>query len=368
MTTLRAAALVAAMVAGFVAAVAPAQAQTVPKDWPNRPVKFIIPFGPGAGADIGARLLIEPLQARWGKPLVIENRPGGDSMVAIQAFLAANDDHTLLWGPSGNFTVHPFLYQKLPYDPADLIPIARFSNTILAVGTPAAMNFKDLKDFVARGLQEKGKWNGTAVPGVTDFAFDYFAKTAGLEIQKIAYKDTVQAATDLGEGRIQVYSSSYAILRPQTEAGRIKVLAVMGPQRAPSLPDIPVGNRGGLSQPDDGRPGRAVRVEDHVAGADGQDRRRHPGGGSGQGDRAEARNHGADAQSRRSEGVQGLDRGAAQADRHDRPGDRHQEAAIGAIRRLISAGPRSHAARFYLCGVHERAALSLFPLDRATRS
>ena len=245
MTKFRAAAFLVALVAILAPWATPSQAQTAPKDWPNRPVKFIIPFGPGAGADIGARLLIEPLQARWGKPLVIENRPGGDSMVAIQAFLSANDDHTLLWGPSGNFTVHPFLYDKLPYNPADLVPIARFSNTILAVGTPAAMNFKDLKDFVDRGLKEPGKWNGTAVPGVTDFAFDYFAKTAGLQIQKIAYKDTVQAATDVGEGRIQVYASSYAILRPQTEAGRIKVLAVMGPQRAPSLSDLPTATEAG---------------------------------------------------------------------------------------------------------------------------
>src|ERR1043165_104256 len=70
--------------------------------WPTRPVKVIVPVGPGAGADIGARLLSEKLQARWGQPVVIENRPGGDSIVAIQAFLSANDDHVLLFGPSGN--------------------------------------------------------------------------------------------------------------------------------------------------------------------------------------------------------------------------------------------------------------------------
>src|SRR6185295_3213207 len=81
----------------------PAQAQS----WPTRTVKFIVPFGPGAGADIGGRLFAEKLTARWGHPVVIENRPGGDSIVAIQAFLAANDDHTLLFSPSGNFTVHP---------------------------------------------------------------------------------------------------------------------------------------------------------------------------------------------------------------------------------------------------------------------
>ena len=100
---------------------APAQAQ----NWPTRPVKFIVPFGPGAGADIGARLFAEKLQRRWGQAVVIENKPGGDSIVAIQAFLGANDDHVLLFGPSGNFTVHPFNYSKLSYNSADLIPVVR---------------------------------------------------------------------------------------------------------------------------------------------------------------------------------------------------------------------------------------------------
>src|ERR1700720_2167706 len=126
--------------------------------WPERAVKFIVPFGPGAGADIGARLVAERLPARWGgKPVVIENRPGGDGLGAIQAFLSADDDHVFLFGPSGNFTVHPYQYEKLPYTPADLVrfpgcptpssrrlgPIARVSNTILAVGVPQSMNIAD---------------------------------------------------------------------------------------------------------------------------------------------------------------------------------------------------------------------------------
>src|SRR5688500_15364142 len=76
------------------------------QNWPTRTVKFIVPFGPGAGADIGARLFAERLPAKWGQPVVVENRPGGDNMVAIQALLAANDDHVLMFGPSGGFTVH----------------------------------------------------------------------------------------------------------------------------------------------------------------------------------------------------------------------------------------------------------------------
>ena len=107
----------------------PAQAQ----NWPTRTVKFIVPFGPGAGADIGARLFAEKLQTKWGQPVVIENKPGGDGIVAIQAYLGANDDHVLMFGPSGGFVVHPFTYSRLPYNQADLIPIVRVSNTILAV-------------------------------------------------------------------------------------------------------------------------------------------------------------------------------------------------------------------------------------------
>jgi tripartite-type tricarboxylate transporter receptor subunit TctC len=237
MTTARAFGFLAALILSAT----PVQAQT----WPQRPVKFIVPFGPGAGADIGARLLAEQLQARWGKPVVIENRPGGDSLVAIQAFLSADDDHTLLFGPSGNFTVHPFQYAKLPYQAGDLVPIARVSNTILAVGVPASMNIGTVAEFVARARAEPGKFNASAVPGITDFTFDYFAKTEGLSVVKVPYRDTVQAATDVGEGRLQAYMASYAILQPQTQAGRIKAIVVNGRERVSLLPDVPTAKEAG---------------------------------------------------------------------------------------------------------------------------
>jgi tripartite-type tricarboxylate transporter receptor subunit TctC len=220
-----------------------AQAQT--QAWPQGPVRFILPFGPGAGADIGVRLIQERLQARWGKPVVIENRPGGDSMIAIQTVLAANDDHTFLWGPSGSFIVHPYQYKKLPYDPADLLPVARFSSTILGTAVPASMKVATLADFVERARAEPGKFNSAAVPGITELAFDYFAYNAKITTTKVPYKDIVQAVNDLAEDRLQIYSSSYAILRPLREAGRITVLAQMGRERAPSLPEIPTGIEAG---------------------------------------------------------------------------------------------------------------------------
>jgi tripartite-type tricarboxylate transporter receptor subunit TctC len=95
------------------------------ESYPQRAVRFILPFGPGAGVDITARMLAERLAARWGKPVVVENRPGGDGIVAINAFTSAQDDHTLLFVPTSTFPAHPYTHDKLPYDPQrDLLPIA----------------------------------------------------------------------------------------------------------------------------------------------------------------------------------------------------------------------------------------------------
>src|SRR5262249_22288329 len=180
---IRIAPIAAGLLAALAAAPAPAQAQS----WPQRPVRFIVPFGPGAGADIGARLIQERLQKKWGQPVVIDNRPGGDSMIAIQAVLAASDDHTFLWGPSGNFIVHPYLYKKLPYNPDDLLPIASFSATVLSVGVPASLGVGNLADFVKRARAEAGKLNSAAVAGITELAFDYFAVEAGVTFPKVPH-------------------------------------------------------------------------------------------------------------------------------------------------------------------------------------
>jgi tripartite-type tricarboxylate transporter receptor subunit TctC len=236
MKTFRSLSWLIALSAILVLPATPAQAQ----DWPQRAVKFIIPFGAGAGADIGARLFSERLAARWGKAVVVENRPGGDGLVAISAFVGANDDHTLLFAASGSFTVHPYLHEKLPYNlERDLLPIARVSNTIVAIAVPASANMASLAQFVARARAEPGQLNAGLVPGITEFVWDGFVKGAGLSIAKVPYRDIVLAVTDLAEGRLQIIMASYAILQPQAQAGRIKVVAVNGRERVPFLPELP---------------------------------------------------------------------------------------------------------------------------------
>ncbi len=222
----------------------PSQAQT--QTWPQRAVKFIVPLGPGSGVDITARLLATRLSAQWGKPVVIENRPGGDGFVAIGAFVSARDDHTLLFSPSSAFTAHPFLYEKVPYDLQDLVPIARVTSTLVGVGVPASLNVGSLAELAALARAEPGKLNWAGITGGMDFVFGGFLKSAGMDINKIPYRDGVQALNDLAEGRIQVYLTALAIIRPHLEAGKVRLIAIANQERAPYAPNVPTANEAGF--------------------------------------------------------------------------------------------------------------------------
>jgi tripartite-type tricarboxylate transporter receptor subunit TctC len=213
-----------------------ASAQT----YPQRTVKFILPFGPASGTDITARLIADRLAARWGKPAVIENRPGGDGLVAINAFVAANDDHTLLWVPVGTFAVHPYDKEKLPYDAdRDLIPVANVSSLFLAASVSPALNVNSMRELVELVRANPGKFNWATSNGNADFLMSGFLKSNGLEMAKVPYRDILQGPNDLAENRIQLLSSSLAIVTPLMQAGKVKVLAVTGRRRAPSAPDVP---------------------------------------------------------------------------------------------------------------------------------
>jgi tripartite-type tricarboxylate transporter receptor subunit TctC len=220
-------------------------AQTSPRPWPQRPVKFLVTLGAGAGIDIGTRLLADRLSARWGQPVVVENRPGGDAIVAITTFLSARDDHILLASPTSSFTAHPYLHDNLPYKAADLLPIVRVSNTLITISVPASLNVATFADLLAMARAQPGKLNWAGVTGALDFSFAGFLQSNGLNMTKVPYRNPVEAANDLAEGRVQVYEGALAIVRPQIEAGKIKPLVVSNSVRAPTLPDVPTVTQAG---------------------------------------------------------------------------------------------------------------------------
>jgi tripartite-type tricarboxylate transporter receptor subunit TctC len=226
-----------ALLAGALAlTLAPASAQT----YPQRAVRFILPFGPGSGVDTTARLLGDRLAARWGKAVVVENRPGGDGLVAINAFTSANDDHTLLFVPASTFTAHPYTRDSLPYDAErDLLPIVNVTVIVIALSVPESLKVGSLAEFVALARAKPGTLNVAAAAGNSDFIMAGFLKTMNLQVAKVPYRDIMQAPNDLAEGRIQLLMASYAAMRPLIQAGKLKVLAVTSRKRVGIAADIP---------------------------------------------------------------------------------------------------------------------------------
>jgi tripartite-type tricarboxylate transporter receptor subunit TctC len=217
------------------------------QSYPQRTVKFVLPFGPGSGTDITARLVADKLSARWGKAAVVENRPGGDGLVSINAFLSANDDHTLLWVPVGTFAVHPYEKDKLPYDAElDLLPIANVTSLYLSATVSLALNTSSLRELVELVRTNPGKFNWATANGNADFLMSGFLKSNGLQMAKTPYRDILQAPNDLSENRIQLLSSSLAAVTPMMNAGKVKVLAVTGRKRAPSAPNVPTVREAGF--------------------------------------------------------------------------------------------------------------------------
>jgi tripartite-type tricarboxylate transporter receptor subunit TctC len=215
-------------------------------DWPTRPVKFLLTLGAGSGSDIGARLFADRLSQRWGQPVIVENRPGGDGLVAINAFVQAHDDHLLLFAPSSSFTAHPYLHDNLPYRPSDLVTIARVSNTFITIAVPTVMKVDSLAALVALTRKEPGKLNWAGVTGALDFMFAGWLKSAGLDMTKVPYRNPVDAAKDLAEDRVQVYEAALAIVRPQLDSGKIKLLAMTNTTRSPAQPNIPTVQEAGF--------------------------------------------------------------------------------------------------------------------------
>jgi tripartite-type tricarboxylate transporter receptor subunit TctC len=210
-----------------------------PVNWPTRTVHFIVTLGPGSGTDIGGRLLADRLTRKWGQSVVIENRPGGDGIVGINAFVSAHDDHTLLFSPSSAFTAHPFLHDNLPYKPEDLAPIARVSNTFTGITVPIASPVNTIGELEALLRAKPGELNWAGVTGANSFMFEAWLKSNKLDMRKVPYRNAVEAAKDLAENRVQFFESAVAISQPQIEAGKIKLVAVLNTIRTPAYPNIP---------------------------------------------------------------------------------------------------------------------------------
>ena len=234
--------LIAAAVAGFalLAAAAPASA------WPDRNVRFLVSLGPGSGVDITARVVGEALSKKWGQPVVVENRQGADGIPAVSAFFAARDNHTFLFSFGGIVTFNHLLHEKLPYDPAELLPIAPVIDNFLGVSVTALLKVNTLAELVQAAKAQPGKLNWAATPGLPVYALLALQRQAGIEMANVPYRDFAPAYQDLNQGRLHVIGTGVPTQVAHHQAGTAKLLFVTNRERSPQVPDVPTAREAGF--------------------------------------------------------------------------------------------------------------------------
>jgi tripartite-type tricarboxylate transporter receptor subunit TctC len=179
--------------------------------------------------------------------VVIENRPGADGLIGTAAFVNLRDDHVLLFSAAAPLSVLPVLQQKLPYDSArDVMPISAAADTFGAVAVSASLQLESLAELVTLARARPGQINYHALAGAFPILFAGFAKSAGLEMAYVSYRETTAAVLDLAEGRIQVMLATLPPLLPQLKAGKMRLLAVTNKSRAPLMPTVPTVNEAGF--------------------------------------------------------------------------------------------------------------------------
>ena len=215
-----------------------ANAQT----YPARPIRVIVPVGPGGGFDLLARVVAPRLSDQLGQPVVVENRPGAGSLVGTEAVAKApHDGYTLLIGGVTNMAANAGLYKSLPYDPLDFKPISLTVNYPFCLLARKDLPQSSLKDVIAFAKSNPGKmtYASAGVGTAQHVVGALLAHLTGTEMLHIPYKGAAAAHTDMVAGRVDLFFNNCGVVKPFVEGGQMKLLAVSGRQRTPAYPSIP---------------------------------------------------------------------------------------------------------------------------------
>ena len=212
-------------------------------NWPTQPVKFVVPTGAGSSLDLIARLMGEKLAARWGQPVVIENKAGAGGMLGVDIAAKATDGHTIAIGFNGPLAFAPFLYSKTPYDPAkDLKPIIMTSSqpNVLAVSVDK-VPAKTVAEFVAWAKAKGSDMNYSSLGqgSSAHLTMELFLAEAGLKAVHVPFNGSPPAAMAIAQGTADATFMVAPALLPHVQNNKVRLLAVSASQRADSLKDLP---------------------------------------------------------------------------------------------------------------------------------
>jgi tripartite-type tricarboxylate transporter receptor subunit TctC len=219
--------------------------------FPDRPVRIIVGYPPGGGTDLVARLVQQPLSTRWGQPVVIDNRPGANAIIATEAVARAKPDgYTLLMAYATELAVNPATMKKLPYDPVrDFTPIMQMAGAPLVLALHPAVAAKDVRELVALAKAKPGalSYSSSGTGSVHHFAGELFKLQTGVDLLHVPYKGSGPAAADAVAGQVQANFASVASVLRFVQAGRLRALAVTSKKRSSQMPEVPTMVEAGLA-------------------------------------------------------------------------------------------------------------------------
>ena len=213
------------------------------QQFPARPVRFLVPFPPGAGVDLVARQIGQKMAEHWGTAVVIDNRPGAGGTIALELVANARPDgYTILMGNLGTLALNPSLYKSLPYDPTkDFSPITQAVSVPEILVVNASLPVQSVQDLVALAKSKPGQINyGSAgIGSMPHLSGELFNALAKVQTTHVAYKGNPQATTDLLSGQVQMMFGNVLSLVPHVKSGKVRGLAVTAAKRVASMPSTP---------------------------------------------------------------------------------------------------------------------------------
>jgi tripartite-type tricarboxylate transporter receptor subunit TctC len=211
--------------------------------FPTRPVRIITPFPVGGGPDGLARLVAEKLSRKWGQPVTVDNRPGGNGFIAIDAFKrGAKDGHDLIQLDNVHLAAYPALFKKLPYDPAtDFDPILPMFRTYFFVTVPTNSPYRSMGELIADARNKPGRLNygSWSIGNPVHLGSELFEAMTGTQMEHVVYKETTQLYTGVANGDLAFALGSSATAGPLYRAGKLKLLAVAAPKRTAGYESVP---------------------------------------------------------------------------------------------------------------------------------
>jgi tripartite-type tricarboxylate transporter receptor subunit TctC len=206
------------------------------QDYPNKPIRILVPFAPGGVVDVAARIVGQKLSERWGQQVLVENRPGGNGFIAVSAAAkSAPDGYTLLMAHTGEFAVNPAVFKDVPYDlDRDFMPITMVSDAPMVVGAQTTGRIQSLKDLIDAARARPGTV-GMSTPGtgsVNHLAGEWLGLAAGVKFLHVPYRGGAPAMTAVASGEVPFGVAALSSALPHIKAGRVKVLALTTAKRS----------------------------------------------------------------------------------------------------------------------------------------